>query len=219
VPPAGANVDVGDLTVASTIAVAPPTTVVGTVLGLDGQGLAGVTITVSSADLVDTVTVTSGAGGAFAAAGFPARTSQVGAEAVVTVGGVMLYGTSGGAAAVAGGATALGPIQLQPYAYTGADPLTTIAGQVVNGDGSPAAGALVVIDLGYAQMTAVAAADGSFSVSGVPTLAGSVLIGASLTEQCVLNDAGGAIPVEALVPGGVTAVGVLTIAPPRHIFE
>jgi hypothetical protein len=222
VPPAGANVDVGDLTVASTITVAPPTTVVGTVLGLDGQGLAGVTITVSSADLVDTETVTSGAGGAFAAAGFPARTSQVGAEAVVTVGGVMLYGTSGTAAtaaAVAGGATALGSIQLQPYPYTGADPLTTIAGQVVNGDGSPAAGALVVIDLGYAQVTAVALADGSFSVSGVPTLAGSVLIGASLTEQCVLNDAGGAIPVEVLVPGGVTAVGVLTIAPPRHIFE
>ena len=218
-PPAGANVDVGDLTVAPTITVAPPTTVVGTVLGLDGQGLAGVTVTVSSTDLVDTVTVTSGAGGAFAAAGFPARTSQVGAEAVVTVGGVMLYGTSGGAAAAAGGATALAPIQLQPYPYTGPDPLTTITGQVVNGDGSPAAGALVVIDLGYAQLTATAGVDGSFSVSGVPTLAGSVLIGASLTEQCVLNDTGGGITVQALVPGGVTAVGVLTIAPPRHIFE
>jgi hypothetical protein len=107
---------------------------------------------------------------------------------------------------------------LQPYPYTGPDPLTTIAGQVVNQDGSPAAGALVVVDLGYAQITTTALADGSFSLSGVATLAGSVSIGASLTEQCVLNESG-AMAVTQLVTGGVTDVGVLTIAPPKHIFE
>jgi hypothetical protein len=94
------------VTVASSSAI-ETTTVTGTVLGLDGQGLAGVTITVSSADLASTMTATSGAGGAFAVAGLQVGTSQVGAEAVVTIGGVILYGTSGGVAPVAGGATVL----------------------------------------------------------------------------------------------------------------
>ncbi len=217
VPPPGANADVGNMMLVSST-VTQRTTVSGTALGLDGQGLAGVTITVSSEDLVNTVVATSGGGGAFAVE-LPTRSSQVGAEAVVTLGGVMLYGTSGRAAPAAGGATVLGAIQLQAYPFTGPDPLTTIAGQVVNGDGSAAGGALVVIDLGYAQLTTKALADGSFSLSGVPTLAGYVSVGASLTEQCVLYDAGEAMLVEPLVAGGVTSVGVLTIAPPRQIFQ
>jgi hypothetical protein len=211
-PPPGGSADVGNLMLVSS-AVAPTTTVLGTVLGSDGQGLSGVTLTVSSADLADTVTVTSGAGGVFVVPGFPARRWLVRAEAMVTVGGVLLTSASTGAFPVAGGTTTLAAFQLQPYPFAGPDPLTTIQGQVVNGDGSPAAGALVVVDLGYAQLTTIAATDGSFSVSGVATLAGAVNVGAALTEQCALYYAGGSLFVANLVPGGTTDVGTLTLRP------
>ncbi len=211
-PPAtGGTADAGNLMLVSST-VAPSTTVTGTVLGTDGQGLGGVTVTVSSVDLASAATATTGAGGIFAIAGFQDRRWQLRAEAVIAVGGVMLYGTSGNAAPLAGGTTDLGTWQLQPYPFSGPDPLTTLSGQVVNDDGS-AAGALVVVDLGYAQLTTTTAADGSWSVGGVPTLAGSVYVGASLVESCALYFSGGATLVEPLVPGGVTSAGALTLRP------
>jgi hypothetical protein len=112
---------------------------------------------------------------------------------------------------VAGGSTSLGSLALQPYPYTGPDPLTTVTGQVNNPDGSPAAGAEVVIDVGYAQLLTTTGGDGSFSVAGVPTLQGGVEVAASLRLPCGLLVATGPVNVASLNPGGVTAVGVLIL--------
>jgi uncharacterized repeat protein (TIGR01451 family) len=212
VPPvAGGSTDVGAIVIVA--ASAQTTTVTGVVLGTDGQGLAGVTITVSSYDLADSATVTSAAGGTYTAPGFPARSWPVYVEAVATAGGVTLYGApSVGLLPVANGATTMATFQLQPYPYTGADPLTTVTGRVNNLDGSPAAGAQVVIDLGYAELIATTGADGAFTVSGVPTLQGTIKLGASL-HGCTLFNTDLPTSVNSLNAGGVTDVGVLTLVP------
>ncbi len=206
-PPPGQNEALGYLTLVA--APAPqPTTVTGSVLGTDGQGLAGVTVTVSSADLADTATVASGPGGGFTVASFPARAWTLQAEATITIGGVMLYAASGanGPHAVRGGITDLGSLALQPYPFTGPDPLTTVTGQVFTSDGSPGSGAQVVIDIGYAQLVATAAADGSFAVAGVPTLQGTVTVTASLHLPCHVLLVAGPVTVSQLDPGGLSAV-------------
>jgi hypothetical protein len=212
-PPPGQNVFAGNLVLAaSASSAAPTTTVTGTVSGTDGQGLAGVTVTVSSADLADTATVVSGAGGVFAIAAFPAGAWRLQVEATINLGGIMLYGVNrGGAFPVAGGSTSLGTLALQPYPYTGADPLTTVTGQVDNADGSPAAGAEVVIDLGYAQLVTTTAGDGTFTVGGVPTLQGGITVSASLHLPCNVLYFTGLDNVIPLNPGDVTAVGALTL--------
>jgi hypothetical protein len=212
-PPPGQNVFAGNLTLAPTAgSVAQTTTVTGTVLSTDGQGLAGVGVTVSSTDLADTATVVSGAGGAFTVTGFPARAWPLQAEATITTGGVMLYGVDhGGLVPVAGGTTSLGALALQPYPYSGPDPLTTVTGQVNNPDGSPAAGVQVVIDLGYAQLVTATAADGTFRVAGVPTLQSEVQVAASQILPCNVRYATGVMNVAPLNPGAVTAAGLLTL--------
>jgi hypothetical protein len=212
-PPPGQNVFVGNLALVPTSSpVAQTTTVTGTALGTDGQGLAGVTVTVSSADLVDTATAVSGAGGAFAVTGFPARRWALQVEATITAGGVVLYGSNHtGVRPVAGGSTSIGSLVLQPYPYGGPDPLTTVTGQVNNPDGSPAAGAEVVIDVGYAQLLTTTGGDGSFSLAGVPTLQGEIAVAASLHLPCGLLYAAGPVNVAPLNPGDVTAVGILTL--------
>jgi hypothetical protein len=213
VPAAGENADVGNimLTSASRPTV---TTVTGTVLGTDGQGLAGVTVSVASIDLGDSATTTSGAGGVFAVTGFPARLWNLRAEATINVGGVMLSGASSGSVVpAAGGTTSLGSIQLQPYPFTGSDPLTTVNGLVLNDDGSPAAGATVTIDVGYAVLTTTAASDGTFSLGGVPTLQGSLYVAASSRLNCAVYHTAGPLFVNQLVAGGVTDVGTLTLVP------
>jgi hypothetical protein len=212
-PPPGQNVFTGNLTLAPTAAAPQTTTVSGTVLGTDGQGLAGVTVTVSSNDLVDTATVVSGAGGAFAVTGLPARAWPLRVEATITAGGVMLYANRGGVVPVAGGSTSLGSLTLQAYPFSGPDPLTTVTGQVNNPDGSPAAGAEVVIDLGYAQLVTTTAVDGTFSVPGVPTLQGGIQVAASRYLPCNVLYATGPLNVAPLNPGDITAVGVLTLGP------
>ncbi|HLX07628.1 MAG TPA: Ig-like domain-containing protein, partial [Thermoanaerobaculia bacterium] len=214
-PPAGQNVFAGNLVLAPTAnAVAQTTTVTGSVLGTDGQGLAGVTVTVSSADLADTATVVSGAGGVFTVAGFPARAWPLQFEATITVGGVVLYGIDHpGIVPFAGGTTSLGSLALQPYPYGGPDALTTVTGQVNNADGSPAAGAEVVIDFGYAQLVTTTAGDGTFAVTGVPTLQGGIQVAGSLHLPCGALDSTGIVNVAPLNPGDVTAVGVLTLIP------
>jgi hypothetical protein len=189
------------------------TTVTGTVLGPDGQGVAGATVKIVSGDLADLATVASGPGGGFVAGAFPARLWPVGAEVTATANGVLLSGSCAGATPAGGGVTPLGSCTLQAAAASGADPLTTVIGAVQNADGSPAAGAQVVIDLGYDLLVLTAAADGSFSAAGVPTLQGSVAIAASERQACVLYNTGHPLVVSQLNPGGVTDVGALTLNP------
>ncbi len=213
-PPPGQSESVGNLTLVRPPAPAP-TTVTGIVVGADGQGLSGVTVTVSSADLADTATALSGPGGAFLVPAFPARAWTLQAEATIVSGGVLLSAASGlhGPHAVAGGATDLGTLTLSPYPFTGPDPLTTVTGQATNLDGSPAAGAQVVVDTGSGQLLATAAADGSFAVSGVPTLQGSLKITASLHLPCNMLLVAGPMTVSELVAGGQTAVSLPQLVP------
>jgi plasmid stability protein len=71
-PPPGENESLGNLTLVQ--APTPqPTTVTGTILGVDGSGIAGVPVTVSSADVADTATVFTGPSGVFLVRSFPAR--------------------------------------------------------------------------------------------------------------------------------------------------
>jgi hypothetical protein len=192
-----------------------PTLVMGTVVGPDGQGLVGVTVTVSSVDLADTATILSGPGGAFLVPAFPARAWTLQAEATVVSGGVLLSAASGlnGPHAVAGGATDLGTLTLSPSPFTGPDPLTTVTGQATNLDGSPAAGAQVVVDTGEGQIVATAASDGSFAVSGVSTLQGTLKVTASLHLPCNVLLVAGPITVSELVAGGQTAVSLPQLVP------
>jgi hypothetical protein len=213
-PPPGANESLGNLTLVPPPA-PQPTTVTGIILGADGQGLPGVTVTVSSADLADTATVASGPGGAFTVPAFPARAWTLQAEATITSGGVLFYAASGpnGPHAVAGGTTDLGSLTLQPYPFTGPDPLTTVTGQAINLDGSAAAGAQVVIDTGDGQIVATAAGDGSFAVPEVPTLQGAIVITASLHLPCNVLLVGGPLTVSQLIAGGQTAVSLPQLVP------
>jgi hypothetical protein len=214
-PPPGQSVSVGDLML-SLPPPPQPTTVTGSILGPDGQGLAGITVTVSSADLADTATAVSGAGGAFVVPVFPARAWTLQTEATATIGGVQYtYATSPALRphAIAGGVTDFGAVTLQPYPFSGPDPLTTVSGQVLNLDGSPAAGAQVVVDFGYGQLVTAAAADGTFAVAGVPTLQGRITVTASLHLPCNLLMDSGPVVVTQLSPGDVTAVAMPQLAP------
>jgi hypothetical protein len=213
-PPPGRSESLGNLTLVRPPAPAP-TTVTGNVLGADGQGLPGVTVTISSADLADTATVSSGPGGAFTVPTFPARAWTLQAEATITSGGAELFAASGGNGphAVAGGTTDLGSLTLQPYPFAGPDPLTAVAGQATNRDGSPAAGAQVVIDVGDGQIVATAAGDGTFAVSGVPTLQGTIKVTASLHLPCNVLLVAGPLTVSELVAGGQTAVSLPQLVP------
>ena len=169
----------------------------------------------SSADLADTATVLSGSGGAFTVPAFPARAWTLQAEATITSGGAQLYAATGsnGPHAVAGGTTDLGSLSLQPYPFTGADPLTAVTGQATNVDGSAAAGAQVVIDTGDGQIVATAAGDGTFAVPGVPTLQGTIRITASLHLPCNVLLVGGPLTVSDLIAGGQTAVALPQLVP------
>ena len=104
-------------------------------------------------------------------------------------------------------------MQLQPLA-TDADPLTTVTGWVLNTDGSPAAGAQVVVDLGYLQQVTLAGSDGSFTFGNVPTLQGSLAVAASLRQSCAVYNTGRPRQIDPL-PGDTTDAGTLVLAPDR----
>jgi hypothetical protein len=193
------------------LATAQTSTIVGTVQGPDGQGLAGATVKLASGDLADLATVASGPGGVFVATGFPARLWPVSAEATAPVAGSSLTGATASAVPVASGITNLGACQLQPFSLGGPDPLTTVIGRVQNADGSPAAGVEVVIDIGYDLLATATAADGSFSLAGVPTLQGSIHVAASVHQACALYNTGHPIQMSNLNPGGVTDIGLLSL--------
>jgi hypothetical protein len=196
----------------------PTTAVTGTVLGPGAAPLQGATVVVASGDLADLATVVSGADGSFTAPGFPARLWPLSAFASATAGGATpgrVTGRAGQAVApVAGGTTPLGTIQLQPPPG-GADALTTVTGLVVAADHTtPVAGARVVVDAGpYGLFTATTGADGRFSVTGVPTLQGSIAVAASQRQACTLDNSGPPAGVAPLAPGGVTDAGNLVLGP------
>ncbi|MDQ1833275.1 Ig-like domain-containing protein [Massilia scottii] len=87
------------------------------------------------------------------------------------------------------------------------DPLTTVVGLVVNAAGEALPGALVSAPGGR---TAITNAAGRFQIAGVPTVLGSLVVGAQYAPAggAVQN---GASPVLAPVPGGETQAGTITV--------
>lgn len=88
------------------------------------------------------------------------------------------------------------------------DPGTTVVGTVVDTSQNPVAGATVSAPGG---LTATSAADGTFSIPGVPTIGGSVIVTASLTQNGQLL--GGSSAAFPAVRGGTTNVGTIVISP------
>jgi len=86
------------------------------------------------------------------------------------------------------------------------DPKTTIVGRVVDADSNPVSGALVRAST---QQTATSGADGTFTITGVPTIFGNVSVTATATVGGV--QLSGSTAGFAPVPGGVVNVGDVTV--------
>lgn len=88
------------------------------------------------------------------------------------------------------------------------DPKTTVNGRVLDHDQHPIEGATVTAN---GQRTATTAADGTFSVSGVPTINGNIIVNVTATVAGVQLE-GKSAPV-APVAGGTTNVGDIVMVP------
>lgn len=86
------------------------------------------------------------------------------------------------------------------------DPLTTVAGRVVNSAGQPLAGASVSV---FGTFTATTASNGTFSISSVPTVRGMISVLAQITVagKQLTGRSQGIAP----VPSGTTAVGDVVV--------
>jgi len=82
------------------------------------------------------------------------------------------------------------------------DPLTTVKGTVVDKNGQPVAGATVTV---FGSFSATSAADGTFSIPGVPTVRGTISVSAVLVSAGK-KLTGHSAPVPP-VPSGTTNVG------------
>jgi len=85
------------------------------------------------------------------------------------------------------------------------DPLTTVIGRVVDNSGQPVEGAVV----STLSMSAVTGSDGRFSITGVPTVMGNIVVNASavIIEETLTGISSTVTPVH----GGITDVGDITI--------
>lgn len=95
------------------------------------------------------------------------------------------------------------------------DPLTTVTGTVVDGAGTPVAGAIVTAPGGR---TATTDAVGRFQVVGVPTVLGNLVVQAQYTPADGAARNGASLAV-APVPGGETDAGTITVIEVRFETE
>ncbi len=89
------------------------------------------------------------------------------------------------------------------------DPGTTVVGKVVDGTGNPVSGATVATNGGRSAITL---ADGSFSITQVPTILGNIVVNVTLTTPNgtrLAGFSGPAVP----IPSGITTVGSSCVAP------
>lgn len=86
------------------------------------------------------------------------------------------------------------------------DPKTTVVGRVLDGDSNPVAGAAVTTS---SLQTGVTNADGTFSIAGVPTVVGNIIVTASATIDG--KQLRGSSASFAPVPGGATNVGDIIV--------
>lgn len=86
------------------------------------------------------------------------------------------------------------------------DPGTTVTGIVVDMSGSPVAGATATV---LAQFTATTQADGTFSIAGVPTVQGNIIVNVSATVSgTLLSGTSASTPP---VAGGTTNAGTIVV--------
>jgi hypothetical protein len=85
------------------------------------------------------------------------------------------------------------------------DPLTTVTGQVVDADGVPVAGAALTV---FGTFTATSNAGGGFSIPGVPTVRGSIVVEATTSDDPPLRGRSASL---APVPAGTTDVGQIVV--------
>lgn len=90
------------------------------------------------------------------------------------------------------------------------DPRTTLVGRVLDANSNPVSGALVTAST---QQTATTGGDGTFAITGVPTIVGNVSVTATATVGGV--QVSGSSQSFAPVPGGVVNVGDVTVRPGR----
>jgi hypothetical protein len=181
-PLPGGTLDVGAVALDAPAA-AQTTIVIGTFTDEDGQRIAGLTVHVFSEDFGDEATATTGPDGTFTAPGFPARRFGIGAIAGGPAGGGLVYvGSAPGTSANAGGTTDLGTFIVDPY-DPASDPGTTFTGRVVDTDGNPVAGVRVSANAQFLFFTATTAADGTFALSGMPSVT-PITVGAARADTC-----------------------------------
>ncbi|MBV9038230.1 MAG: carboxypeptidase regulatory-like domain-containing protein, partial [Acidobacteriaceae bacterium] len=92
------------------------------------------------------------------------------------------------------------------------DPLTTATGKVTDANGSPVSGATVSLAGLSSSPTATTSSDGSFSLTGVPTVLGNIQVLAKFVNSSGATLAGFSAEV-APVRGGTTDAGTITIRP------
>ncbi len=88
------------------------------------------------------------------------------------------------------------------------DPKTTVTGRVLDTNQLPIEGAAVTTN---GQRTATTGADGTFSITGVPTIAGNIFVNATVTVAGVVLE--GRSAAVAPVAGGTTNVGDIAMIP------
>jgi hypothetical protein len=94
------------------------------------------------------------------------------------------------------------------------DPLTTIAGSVVDSAGAAVASATVSVATGAGILTATSAADGTFSVPAVATAQGTISVAATgQVGACGATNSGTFTGMLTPVPGGVTYIGGIVLPP------
>jgi YD repeat-containing protein len=87
-----------------------------------------------------------------------------------------------------------------------ADPRTSVVGRVVDANNQPLAGANVKV---FEQFTSLSQASGAFTIAGVPTIRGPILVTGEIQSGGVIL--GGASAVVPPVAGGTTDVGTITL--------
>ncbi len=181
----------------------PGTTVVGTVVDENGAGVAGAVV--KATDSYSIVTGVSGGDGSFSLPGVPTIRRSLLIVASTTTGGVLRRGSIG-AGPVPGGVTDAGLIALSLVVRDpDPDPLTTVSGIVYTSTGQPVAGARVVVADAFDVYPTGTVADGSYTLSGLPTEDGVFSVTASAIVEGQLETGVQFSSVDP-VPAGVTPI-------------
>jgi len=203
VPPVpGIVVGVGDVVLTSDI---PGTTVVGQTVDETGSPIAGAAVKVYNSFTV--LGATSGPDGGFTVLGAPGQGSLT-VSASSQAGSTRLRGTAG-VEAQSGGISDAGAVTLLPVDAV-ADPLTTVVGTITTPAGAPVAGARINVFTSFDVFQTLTSADGTFSLPGVPTVDGDLIVTASAAVDGILATATlYGLPPE---PGGTSDAGTLAIS-------